>query len=57
METLASPRMLLCSLRRLCLASLALAFLAVRDVRVKVSHVSPGQNQIHSQIHICLYFR
>ncbi len=42
METLVSPRMLLCSLKRLCLASLALAFLTVRDVRVKGSRVSPG---------------
>ncbi len=37
-----SPWMLPCSLGRSCLASLALAFLVVRDVRVKGSSVSPG---------------
>ncbi len=37
-----SPRMLPYSLKRSCLASLALTFLVVRDVRVKGSHVSPG---------------
>ncbi len=41
METLTSPRMLSCGLGRSCLASLALAFLAV-NVRVKGSRDSPG---------------
>ncbi len=42
METLILPWMLSCSLRRWCLTSLALAFLVVRDVRVKGSHVLPN---------------
>ncbi len=41
-ETLALPWMLSYSLGRLCLTLLALAFLAVRDVRVKGSCVSPN---------------
>ncbi len=59
-ETLASPQMLSCSLERQCLTQLALAFLVVRDVQVKGSHVLPRvtcQNQIHSRTHTRLYFR
>ncbi len=42
METLNSPRMLLCSIRCSCLVSLALTFFVVCNVRVKGSRVSPG---------------
>ncbi len=42
METLALSGMFLCSFGRSCLASLALASLVVREVRVKGSRVSPG---------------
>ncbi len=42
METLALPWMLSYNLGCSCCASLALTFLVVHDVRVKVSHVSPG---------------
>ncbi len=42
METLASPWMLSYNLGCSCLASLALAFLVVCDVRVKGSRVPPG---------------
>ncbi len=42
METLASFGMLSCSLGCSCLASLDLAFLEVRDIQVKGSHVLPG---------------
>ncbi len=44
-----SPQMLSCSLGHSCLASLALAFLAVCDVRVKQSHVSPRQHSLFQQ--------
>ncbi len=41
METLASPRMLSCRIERLYLALLALAFLAVCNVRVEENYISP----------------
>ncbi len=51
METLASPRMLSCSLRWSCLVSSAPAFLAVCDVRIKGSRVSPGYHLMsHAKI-------